>query len=94
MEKSDEAGGSSSKVPILTSVDMSPSEYKLTVEKLSVEMFNIHTSLTAANEKIARLNVENAELVNINEELGLNLVEFKTANQEVEYLKNKMVCAE
>ena len=34
---------------------MSNSEYKKTVEELSVEMFNVHTSMLAANEENERL---------------------------------------
>ena len=47
----DEAGSSSSKVPIISSIKMSNAEYKMFVEKLTSEMFNVHTSMTAANEE-------------------------------------------
>ncbi|KAK1369485.1 hypothetical protein POM88_035577 [Heracleum sosnowskyi] len=55
MAKSDEVSSSSpSQVPSLVLLEMSKEEYKQTVEELSAEMFNIHTSLTVANEEIAR----------------------------------------
>lgn len=64
-------GGSSSinQVPTLTTFDMYISEYKQIVETLSFKIFNIHTSMTATNEKIVRLNAKNVELIKMNEEL-------------------------
>ncbi|KAK1378017.1 hypothetical protein POM88_024761 [Heracleum sosnowskyi] len=37
-----------SQVPILMTIDMSNSEYKKTVQDLSVELFNVHTSMLAS----------------------------------------------
>ncbi|KAK1401825.1 hypothetical protein POM88_001430 [Heracleum sosnowskyi] len=49
---------SSSQVPSLVLLDMSIDEYKKTIKDLSAEMFNVYTSLSAANEEITRLKVE------------------------------------
>lgn len=45
---------SNNQVPILTSVDMSNSQYKKTIDELSIEMFNIYTSVIAANKEIKK----------------------------------------
>ncbi|KAK1365156.1 hypothetical protein POM88_040717 [Heracleum sosnowskyi] len=86
--------GDSSQVPILTSLDMTPIQYKQTVEDMSTEMFNIHTSMLAANEEIDRLTARNLELTEKNEELELMVVNLDGLKKEVEYLKNKVICAE
>jgi hypothetical protein len=87
-------GDSSSQVPILTSLEMTPSQYKQTVEDMSTEMFNIHTSMLVANEEIDRLTAKNLELTEKNEKLELMVVSLDGLNKEVEYLKNKVICAE
>ena len=43
---------SKSQVPTLTTIDLNVSQYKETVEKMSTEMFHIHTSMVAANEEV------------------------------------------
>ena len=49
MAHSDESASSStSQVPLLTTIDMTTPQYKKTVESLSSEIFNIHTSMIAA----------------------------------------------
>ena len=53
-ESNDEASSSTNKVPIISSIDMKNTEYKKIVEKLTSEMFNAHTSMTATNEKIEK----------------------------------------
>ena len=50
-----ESTPTSSKVSLLSTVEMSNSYYKQNVEDLSVEMFNIHTSMLAANEENEKL---------------------------------------
>ena len=50
---------------------MSKAEYKQTVEELSAEMFNIHTSLNVVNEEMARLVKLNETLKSENEMLLL-----------------------
>lgn len=57
-----ETPASSSQIPIFVSLDMSNSKYKQTVESLSVEIFNIHTSLTSVNEKIIIVTSVNEKL--------------------------------
>ena len=57
-------------------------------------MFNILNSLTATNDDIARLYVKYTNLVKTNEKLGLSLMMFENEKQEVQYFKNKMLCAE
>ncbi|MGI4673474.1 hypothetical protein ACR2XN_28825, partial [Klebsiella pneumoniae] len=56
-------------------------------------MFNIHTSMTSANEEIERLTALNASLVKRNDELELLVILTENQKQEIEYLKNKIVCA-
>ena len=51
MANQDEASASTSQVPIISSIKMSNVEYKMVVEKLSSEIFNVHTSMTTANEE-------------------------------------------
>ena len=74
----DDDESDSNQVPTLTTVDMSVDEYKSVVEKLSVEMFNLHTSLTASNEELAKVTSKNVELVKKNEELSTLLLRLKT----------------
>ena len=55
-------------------------------------MFNIHTSMLAANEELEKLIAKNAELTEKNEKLGLMVVNRESLKHEVDYLKNKLVC--
>ena len=48
----------SSKVSLISTFEMSNSDYKQTAEDLSVEMFNIHTSFPAASEENERLGLK------------------------------------
>lgn len=73
---------------------MTIDECKHTVEKLSIDMFNIHTRMIATNEKIVKLNAKNAMLNTRNEELELTDVHTKNLKHEVEYLKNKVLCVD
>ncbi|KAL8110822.1 hypothetical protein AgCh_026529 [Apium graveolens] len=54
-----DSSSSKSQVPTLTTIDLNVSQYKETVEKMSTEMFHIHTSMVDANEE-----QENAYLKN------------------------------
>ena len=63
MANQDEAGTSISQVPIISSIKMSNAEYKMLVEKLTSEMFNVHTSMTVANEEIQNLSTSNSKLI-------------------------------
>ena len=63
-------------------------------EKLTFEMFNVHTSMTAANEEIEKLSSSNSKLVSRNEHLELMIVNSETLKKEIEYLKSEIVCAD
>ena len=94
MANQDEAGTSISQVPIISSIKMSNAEYKMLVEKLTSEIFNVHTSMTAANEEIQKLSTSNAKIIERNEHLELSVMNTEALKQKVEYLKNKIMCAE
>lgn len=64
------------------------------MKELSIEMFNIHTSMTTANEEIIRLPCVINELSITNEELELMIESMDSLKQENEYLKNKIICSE
>ena len=74
MADTTESTPTSSKVSLLSTVEMSNSDYKQTVEDLSVEMFNIHTSMLAANEENEKLALKVKMLEARNEELELACV--------------------
>ena len=52
-------------------------EYKKLVEKLTSKMFNVHTSMTAANEEIEKLSYSNSKLTSRNEHLELMIVNIE-----------------
>ena len=91
MANQDEAGASNSQVPNIFSIKMSNVEYKILLEKLTFEMFNMYTSMTAANEKIQKLSASISKLIERNEHVELSVVNTEVLKQEVEYLKNKIV---
>ena len=94
MAHSKEEGTSSeSQVPILTTIDMFADDYKIIVDQLYVDMFNIHTSLTAANEEVTRVSTRNEKLIKRNEELELFAMQVENLKKEIEYLENKVLCA-
>ena len=85
MAHSDESASSSiSHVPLLTTVDMTTSQYNKTVESLSSEIFNIHTSMIAANEELVKITSINELLNSKNEELELKLVTLQSLESENE----------
>ncbi|TKW70165.1 MAG: hypothetical protein DI543_29215, partial [Bradyrhizobium icense] len=88
-----DSSSSKSQVPTLTTIDLNVSQYKEIVEKMSTEMFHIHTSMVAANEEVSRLKKINDKLESEKQEADLLLVELDTAKQEIAYLKNKLKCA-
>ena len=94
MASQDEASSLNNQVPIISSIKMSNVEYKMLVEKLTSEMFNVHTTMTTANEEIQKLYASNSKLIEGNEHLELSLVNIEALKQEVEYLKKQIVCAE
>jgi gag-polypeptide of LTR copia-type/Zinc knuckle len=89
----DEASTSSNQVPSLVLLDMSTAEYKQTIEELTAEMFNVHTSLSAANEEIARLTILN-EALNSEKEILLSKTNpLDSLELENAKLKNDLICA-
>ncbi|KAL8115584.1 hypothetical protein AgCh_022181 [Apium graveolens] len=88
-----ESSSSKSQVPTLTTIDLNVSQYKETVEKMSTEMFHIHTIMVAANGEVSRLTKINEKLENEKQETELLLVELEAVKQENAYLKNKLKCA-
>ena len=67
MDNQDEASASTSYVPIISSIKISNVEFKMLVEKPTSEMFNVHTSMTAANEEIQKFSTSNSKLISRNE---------------------------
>ena len=90
MADSSEASPQSSQVSFMTSIDMSLSEYKHIVDDLNLEIFNIHTSMLAAEEENARLVLKIKKLESKNEELELVVVAIENLRQLNEYLENKV----
>ncbi|KAL8103331.1 hypothetical protein AgCh_027774 [Apium graveolens] len=88
--KQGESSSSKSQVPTLTTTDLNVSQYKETVEKMSIKMFHIHTSIVAANEEVSRLTKINEKLENEKQEAELLLVELEAVRQENAYMKNKL----
>ena len=56
-------------------------------------MFNLHTSLVASNEELAKFNSRNVELNKRNVELELIVVEVENLRQKIAYLENKVLCS-
>ena len=81
MANQDESGASNSHVPIISSNKMSNVEYKMLVEKLTSEMFNVRTSMTVANEEIQKLPASNSKLIERNEHLDLSVVNTEALKQ-------------
>ncbi|KAL8110501.1 hypothetical protein AgCh_026281 [Apium graveolens] len=73
-----ESSSSKSEVPTLTTTDLKTSQNKETVDKMSVEMFHIHSSMVAATEKVSRMSKTNEKLEIEKQELELQLVELET----------------
>ncbi|KAK1358538.1 CCHC-type domain-containing protein [Heracleum sosnowskyi] len=92
MADSSEESPQSSQVPILTTIDMSNSEYKKTVQDLSVELFNVHTSMLASEMENAKLVLKIKKLESKNEELELVAVTLEDLKQKNAYLENKVKC--
>ncbi|KAL8109486.1 hypothetical protein AgCh_025545 [Apium graveolens] len=57
-----ESFSSKTKVPTLTTINLNESQYKETVEKMSIEIFHIHTSMVEATEEVSRLSKANEKL--------------------------------
>ena len=76
MADTTESTPTSSKVSLLSTVEMSNSYYKQTVKDLSVDMFNIHTSMLSANEENKKLVLKVKILETRNEELELAMCRY------------------
>ncbi|KAL8119911.1 hypothetical protein AgCh_017145 [Apium graveolens] len=72
-----ESSSSKSLVPTLTTIDLNVSQYNETVEKMSTEMFHIHTSMVAANEE-NKLKCANEIEEVLREKLEKNEVKLKS----------------
>ena len=92
VEMSTESTPISLKVSFLSTVEMSNSDYKQTVEDLSVKMFNIHTSMLVASEENEKLFLKVKMLETRNEEVELACVGVLYLKQKIEYLENKDKC--
>lgn len=87
-------GISSNQVPTLITIEVSTSQYKKTIKTLNTEMFNIHTIMMVVNKENAKLNYRNVELSKRNDYLEQMVLNFDALKEEIEYLKNTIVCAE
>ena len=86
----DEASSSSNKVPSLFVLDMTVGECKKTIEDMSAEMFNLHTSLSAAHEEIVRVNSKNETLTADNDLLLLKTASLDSLRSDNDKLKNDL----
>ena len=92
MVNTTESTPTSSKVSFLYTIEMSNTDYKQIVEELSVEMFNIHTSMITASEENEKLVLKVKILETKNEELELACINVLDLKQKIEYLENKDKC--
>ena len=88
-----EVSSSSTRVPSLVLLDMNFGECKKTIEDMSVEMFNLHTSLSAAHEEIVRVNSKNETLTADNDLLLLKTASLDSSRSDNDKLKNDLDCA-
>ncbi|KAL8126046.1 hypothetical protein AgCh_013365 [Apium graveolens] len=87
-----ESSSSKIHVPTFTTIDLNESQYKETVEKMSIELFHIHTSMVTAIEEVRseievvlREKIENSEV---------KLKSFRNASQLVgQYHDKNKPCA-
>ena len=82
----------SPQVSLLSTSDLSNSEYKQMVEDLSVETINIHRSMLALEEENAKLVLKNQILDARNSKLELVAITVEDLKQKNEYLENKVKC--
>ena len=82
----------SPQVSLLSTTDLSNSEYKQMVEDLSVETINIHRSMLALEEENAKLVLKNQILDAKNSKLELVAITVEDLKQKNEYLENKVKC--
>ena len=82
----------SPQVSLLSTSDLSNSEYMQMVEDLSMETNNIQISMLALEEENAKLVLKNQMLDAKNQELELVVVVVEDLKQMNEYLENKVKC--
>ena len=82
----------SPQVSLLSTTDLSNSEYKQMIEDLSVETINIHRSMLALEEENPKLVLKNQILDAKNSKLELVAITVEDLNQKNEYLENKVKC--
>ena len=92
MADSTEESTEQPQVPTLTTINMTNAEYKSTVHDLSVELFNVHTSMIAYQTENANLVKKVNKLENENEKLGLLVASLNDTLKKNEYLENKVKC--
>ena len=78
---------------MIISISMSLPEYKQTVNELSIELFNLHTSLLAGEKEIARLTRENKILIAKNDELCARLHDVEDLERTNAILENELRCS-
>ncbi|KAL8102972.1 hypothetical protein AgCh_027488 [Apium graveolens] len=98
-----DSSSSKSQVPTLTTIDLNVSQYKETIEKMSTEMFHIHTSMVAANEEQENAYLKNklkcateieAVLRGRLEKNEVKLKSFKNASELIgQYHEKNKTCA-
>ena len=92
MADSSEASPQPPQVSLLSTPNLSNSEYMQMVEDLSTEIINIHESMLALEEENAKLVFKNQVLEAKNQELELVVVSVEDLKQKNEYLENKFKC--
>ena len=93
-KEQEETQPSSSKVPSLTTVNMTNAQYKKAVEELSAEVFNLQTNLIALTEDLTRLSNANEILKSRNAELEMKQIIIKTLQTDNGYLRNNIKCSD
>ena len=82
----------SPQVSLLSTSDLSNSEYLQMVEDISIETINIHRNMLALEEENAKLVLKNQILDVRNSELELVAIVVEDLKQKNEYLENKVKC--
>ena len=92
MADSLETSPRSPQVSLLSTSDLSDSEYIQIVEDLSLETINIHRNMLALEEENVNLVLKNRILDARNQELELVVITNEDLKQKNEYLENKVKC--
>ena len=92
MKDSLETSPRSPQVSLLSTSDLSNSEYMQMVEDLSIETINIHRSMLALEEQNDKLVLKKQMLDARNQEIELVVNTVEDLKQKNEYLENKIKC--